>query len=144
MESAPSPARCLYGPSQRSTLAERGCTSDARRIRRCSHMRCPSLAAVGLSSLKPHSPAGGRLEGSRVACRLPRGGPACTPLGSVATNPCNCKLTATGLSLRRAPQVEEVRKTLKEVFTMMHQLDSRIADLGQLETTCVTQTQLES
>jgi hypothetical protein len=40
--------------------------------------------------------------------------------------------------------VEEVRKTLKEVFTMMHQLDSRIADLGQLETTCVTQTQLES
>ena len=62
----------------------------------------------------------------------------------MATNPCNCKLTATGLSLRRAPQVEEVRKTLKEVFTMMHQLDSRIADLGQLETTCVTQTQLES
>ena len=62
MESAPSPARCLYGPSQRSTLAERGCTSDARRIRRCSHMRCPSLAAVGLSSLKPHSPAGGQRQ----------------------------------------------------------------------------------
>jgi hypothetical protein len=52
---------------------------------------------------------------------------------------CHLQTDGVGVGVHGpSPQVEEVRQSLKEVFALMHQCDSRIAQLGQLETTCGT------